>query len=132
VLVLDASAAVDFLLAREPMAAAIARRLAEAAPELAAPHLMDVEVAQVFRRFTLHGTLTAARARTALERLRELPLIRFEHGPLLARAWRLRENATIYDGVYIALAEGLGGVLLTSDRRLTEVPGLRCAVELAG
>jgi predicted nucleic acid-binding protein len=52
------------------------------------------------------------------------------HLPLLARAWELRDNATVYDGAYLALAELLRAPLLTADRRLQAVPGAQCTVEL--
>jgi predicted nucleic acid-binding protein len=39
-------------------------------------------------------------------------------------------NATAYDVVYLALAELLPAVLLTRDRRLTSVPGVKARVEL--
>jgi predicted nucleic acid-binding protein len=44
--------------------------------------------------------------------------------------WDLRENLTVYDAAYVALAEALGFPLLTADRRLAAAPRLRCQVEL--
>lgn len=46
------------------------------------------------------------------------------------RAWELRDNATPYDAVYVALAELLGCPLLTGDQRLARAPGIRCPVEV--
>jgi predicted nucleic acid-binding protein len=46
--------------------------------------------------------------------------------------FELRANVTPYDAVYVALAEELGCLLLTADRRLSRAPGLRCEVEVAG
>lgn len=54
------------------------------------------------------------------------------HGPLLGRAWELRQNLTIYDGVYVALAERLGTTLVTADNRLGQAPGTRCRIEVLG
>jgi predicted nucleic acid-binding protein len=49
---------------------------------------------------------------------------------MLARAFELRDNATIYDALYLALAEALDARLLTLDRALTRVPGVRAEVQL--
>lgn len=91
--------------------------------DLHAPHLVDAEVAQVLRRYLLRGDLELSRAELALQRLAALPLQRYAQGPLLVRALRLRENATVYDALYLTLAEVLQAPLLTRDRSLTEVPG---------
>jgi predicted nucleic acid-binding protein len=97
---------------------------------LAAPELIFLEVASVLRRATRADRLDARRAGQALADLSALPLRRAPHLPLLARAWELRDNATIYDGAYLALAELLDVPLLTADRRLQAVPGTRCTIEL--
>jgi predicted nucleic acid-binding protein len=97
---------------------------------LAAPELIDLEVSSVLRRLFLRGQLTARRAELALSDLVALPLRRVSHRMLLPRCWSLRENLTIYDASYVALAEHLGAVLLTADFRLSRVPGLRCEVEV--
>jgi predicted nucleic acid-binding protein len=59
-----------------------------------------------------------------------LPLERAAHRPLLTRCWELRENVSVYDAAYVALAEALDVVLLTADARLVRAPGIRCRVEL--
>jgi predicted nucleic acid-binding protein len=53
-----------------------------------------------------------------------------EHTPLLARCWELRDNLTIYDAAYVALAEALQAPLLTGDRQLARATGPRCAIEV--
>jgi predicted nucleic acid-binding protein len=131
-LVLDASVVVDFLLARPPHAAEIGARLAQAEANLAAPQLLDVEVVQVLRRFVLRGDLSPARAELAIEHLLAMPIHRYDHSPLLARAFQLRDNATVYDALYITLAEGLDGTLLTLDARLASVPGHSATVDVIG
>jgi len=130
VIVLDASAAVDLLLDVPPHGDAVARRLAAEPDGAAAPHLFDAEVGQVLRRFVLAGSVGADRAAAALEDLADLPLERFPHGPLLGRAFALRENATVYDALYLALAEALGAPLVTRDGALASVPGVRARVEV--
>ena len=97
---------------------------------LAAPHLVDLEVASAWRRLTATGQLDARRARLALDDLHALRLDRVRHGPLLDRCWELRENLTVYDAAYVALAELLGVTLGTADSKLSRAPGARCGVEL--
>lgn len=91
---------------------------------------MDLEVASILRRHNRLGLVDDRRARLALVDLAALPLQRAPHLPLLSRCWELRENVTSYDAAYVALAEVLGSVLLTADRRLAGAPGLRCEIEL--
>lgn len=97
---------------------------------LAAPELIDLEVSSVLRRLHLSGQLPASRAESALADLRDLPVQRAPHLPLLARCWSLRDNLSVYDASYVALAEALGSVLLTADAKLSMAPGLRCVVEV--
>lgn len=97
---------------------------------LTAPDLIDLEIASVFRRLSLAGQLPTPRCELALSDLIALPLRRMPHRPMLQRCWSLRENLTIYDAAYIALAETLDLVLVTSDARLSRAPGLQCDVEV--
>lgn len=97
---------------------------------LAAPELVDLEVTSVLRRQNRAGLLEARRATLALTDLAALPMRRAPHLPLLPRCWELRENLTAYDAAYVALAEALGGTLLTGDRRLARAAGPTCAVEV--
>ena len=76
------------------------------------------------------GPIPEPVALTALRELAALPIMRVAPGPLLARCWELRDNLTVYDAAYVALAETTGATLLTSDRRLAGAPGVRCEVEL--
>jgi predicted nucleic acid-binding protein len=97
---------------------------------LVAPELIDLETTSVIRRRLLAGHLDTRRAGLALTDLVELPLRRVPHRPLLSRCWELRQNVTVYDAAYIALAERLGVVFVTADSRLANAPGPRCPVEL--
>jgi predicted nucleic acid-binding protein len=97
---------------------------------VAAPELIDLETASVIRRQLQRGRLDARRARLALTDLVELPLRRAPHRALLGRCWELRENLTVYDAAYVALAELLGVVLLTADARIAGAPGIRCRVDV--
>lgn len=99
---------------------------------LAAPHLIDVEVTSAWRRMTSAGELDLRRAALAIVDLQGLRLTRVPHGPLLDRSWQLRPNLTMYDAVYVALAEIMEAALLTADARLASSPGPRCEIELLG
>jgi predicted nucleic acid-binding protein len=92
--------------------------------------LADLEVASVLRRQLAAGALDARRAGLALDDLAALPARRAPHRPLLARCWELRDNLTIYDAAYVALAEAMHATLLTADRRLARAPGPRCPIEI--
>lgn len=128
-IVLDASAALELLLGGR-LADRLAARMFDT-PEIAcAPHLLDVEVAQVLRRLVRRRELAAERAEQALDDLAALPLTRYPHQPLLSRVWQLRENATAYDACYLVLAEVLGAKLVTCDRALSLVPGSQADVEV--
>lgn len=97
---------------------------------LAAPELLDLEVASVLRRHTQLGAIDVRRAELAMADLGAMPLQRAPHQRLLGRAWELRANLTMYDAVYVSLAEALGVRLLTGDRRLARAPGPRCHIEV--
>jgi predicted nucleic acid-binding protein len=127
--VVDASIVIEILLQTDA-GIAIAAQLLEREEPLSAPHLIDVEVAQVLRRYVLRLELDAERARQALDLLAVFPLTRYTHEPLLARMWDHRENLTAYDAAYVALAEGLRAKLVTRDARLAAAPGLAQVVEL--
>lgn len=60
----------------------------------AAPHLLDLEVAPVLRRFTASGENVVERGAEAIQCLNDFPLTRYPHGPLLARVWDMRTNVT--------------------------------------
>lgn len=101
-----------------------------AGEDLVAPELIDLEVAAVVRRGVLSGQLSLRRAEQALDDLVDLPLRRVPHVRFLVRCWELRENLTVYDAAYVALAEMLSVVLVTGDARLAKAPGIRCQVDV--
>ena len=98
----------------------------------AAPHIVDVEVFGVVRREHLLGRLDRTEAAQAVEHLEAWPGERFGHRRLLARAWDLRDTVRGWDAMYVALAEALDAVLVTTDRRLAAARGPRCSIEVIG
>lgn len=127
VLVVDASCLCEVVIGG-PGAEAIRERLA-ADPDHAAPHVVDVEVFGVIRREHLRGRLDRTEAAQAVEDLEAWPGERFGHRLLLDRAWQLRDTVRGWDAMYVALAEALDAVLLTSDMRLTAAAGPTCRIE---
>ncbi len=129
-IVLDASAAVSIFLNIGPEAGRIRQRIVQPDETLHVPHVFDVEVLHVLRRYSLSGTLSESRGRLALSRLSSTRLTRYPHASFVRRIWELRHNLTAYDAAYVALAEALDAPLVTMDARLAQAPGHSAAVEL--
>jgi len=129
VIVLDASAAVDWL-AQTAAAQRIENRIFSRHQSLHAPELLDLEVAQVLRRLVREGALPASRAEGAIEDLLDLRITRYPHLVLLPRIWQLRHNLSAYDAAYVVLAEKLGATLLTRDAKLASAAGHSAIVEV--
>ena len=128
-IVLHASAAVDWLL-HTPAGLGIEKRIYSRNESLHAPHLIDVEVAQVLRRLVREGTVSADRAGQAIQDLFDLRLTRYPHFVLLPRIWQLRNNLSAYDAAYVALAEALNATLVTRDAGMKSAPGHTASIEL--
>jgi predicted nucleic acid-binding protein len=128
-IVVDASAVVDLLLQNEK-GKKVAARILDPEETLHVPHLIEVEVTQVLRRFTLAGELTEGRGREALSDLADLPFVRYPHTEFLQRAWDMRSSMSAYDAVYVALAEALEAPLLTTDGKLSRTHGHGAQIEL--
>ena len=128
-IVLDASAAVDWLL-QTTFGQRIEKRIYSRNETLHTPHLLDLEVAQVLRRLALQGVVSIHRADEAVRDLLDLRITRYPHLVLLPRIWQLRHNVSAYDAAYIVLAEKLGAVLVTRDARLASASGHAAPVEL--
>jgi predicted nucleic acid-binding protein len=128
-IVLDASAAVDWLL-QTPAGRRIERRIYARNDTLHTVHLLDVEFAQVLRRLVREGTLSSRRAEEALEDLAALRVTRYAPILVLDRVWRLRQNLSAYDAAYVALAEELRAPLITRDQKIASAPGHAAVVEV--
>jgi predicted nucleic acid-binding protein len=129
VIVLDASALIEWLL-QTPAAAKVEKSLFSPVAALHAPHLLDVEVTQVLRRYVTIGHLTPSRGEEALQDMLDLPLTRYPHDVFLWRIWELRHNLTAYDATYVALAEALDAPLITCDSKIASASGHHAHVEV--
>jgi predicted nucleic acid-binding protein len=98
--------------------------------DLAAPEVIDLEVTSALRGLLRAGKVDELRALMALADLRRLPLRRASHQGLVSRCWELRDNFTVYDASYIALAEMLGTTLVTTDARMSRAPQKSCRIEV--
>ena len=129
-LVVDASCLCEVVIGG-PDAETTRQRLS-ADKDHAAPHIIDVEVFGIIRREHQRGHLDRTEATQALEDLRDWPGERFGHRLLLARAWELRATVRGWDAMYVALAEALKAVLVTTDGRLAAATGPTCPIEVIG
>lgn len=126
-MVLDASALADWLLVTPRLGAAVASEIADDDDV----HTLDftwVEVASVVRRKHLAGEISVARAEQVLADLDQVPLVRYEVAPFVARAWALRTSLTPYDAAYVALAEALQCPLVTTDGGMARAHGHAASV----
>lgn len=123
-LVLDASVVVAALIDAGPMGV-WAESILVSGP-LVAPHLMPVEVANILRRATLAGDISADIASLAHGDVVSLRVELLPYIPFASRIWELRSNVTPYDAWYVAIAETLGASLATLDSRLARATGNRC------
>ena len=128
-IVVDASAAFEMLLNTR-----LGKKVADIAHanegRLHAPHLIDLEVLQALRRHLFASLITQAEAATLLDAWLDAGIERHPHTQFLRPAWRRRNNLTAYDAAYVALAEALGAMLVTCDRRLGRAPDVGVQVEV--
>lgn len=127
-LIVDASAFVEFLL-RTPSSEELVPIMTDPDVDLHTPALCDVEVTAALRRSVLLGLIEEDRAVDALDDYLDLPLRRHGHEPLVGRALALRDNFSAYDATYIALAEIIGGTLLTADCALSRAVRVHLGVD---
>lgn len=122
-IVVDASAVVDFLVGADERADWVRQTLADEDDPFQAPALVDYEVASALRRHAVMGGMSEARGAQALEDLQLMRLTRHSPRPFVSRIWALRHTVSAYDASYIALAEELGCALVTTDGRLARSHG---------
>lgn len=128
-IVLDASAAIDWLL-QTHAGQRIGQRIYSQNESLHCPHVIDLEVAQVLWRLVRESTISAQRAHQAIQDLLDLRVTRYPHFVFLPRLWHYRHNFSAYDATYVVLAEELGATLITRDSRLASAIGRATRVEL--
>ena len=116
-MVLDSSACLDVVLDTEP-GRLLRGKLSDGEPGLIAPGLLWVEVGRVLRAKVADHGLSRRGAEAALTDFLDLGVQETQVEPLLVRAWQLRDNFTVDDGVFVALAEAAAQPLLTTDLRL--------------
>lgn len=126
-IVLDASAAVELVLATRP-GAAVAQRLQ--GETVHAPAHFDVEVIGAIRRAVVRRLISDHEGLVAVADFLSLPVRRWPTKPFVQRAYQLRTTHTVADGVYVALAEGLPASLITCDGRLAQSHGHDAEIEL--
>jgi predicted nucleic acid-binding protein len=128
-IVIDASALLEILLRTERADRLMVRAL-DVSQRLHAPHLLDIEVAQVLRRLVQRREITVARAEFAFDDFANLIIERHGHQAFVRRIWQLRDSLTAYDAAYVALAESLDAPLLTCDAKLAGAHGHGATIEL--
>lgn len=127
--VLDASAYAEALTAATPVGAA-ARAALRSRARWHAPAILPAEVLSAVRGLVLGGHLDERGANRARQRLTRSRIRLHAFPPHADRVWALRENLTVYDAWYVAVAEALGSTLVTTDSRLAGASGIRCEVRL--
>jgi predicted nucleic acid-binding protein len=128
-IVVDASALIE-LLTRSARGERIEARILRPSETIHAPALIDLEVAQVLRRYAFTGQVPEHWARMAMEIAIGFPMTRYLHEPLMKRVWALKDNLTAYDAAYVSLAEALRCPLVTCDAKLARVTGHRALIEV--
>ncbi len=118
-IVVDASALIDLLLANE-LGQAVGRRVA--GHDLHAPAHVDAEVLSALGRLHRAGDLDADDVETKLALLASAPVMRHAVNDLLLGAWARRHRLRLADALYVELATTLGCQLVTTDRRLHDMP----------
>lgn len=83
-----------------------------------APAIIDLETLNTIHKWVRRGSMTVETADGFAENVRDIPIARSGHQPLLPRIWQLRHSITTYDAAYVALAEELDIPLVTCDAKL--------------
>jgi predicted nucleic acid-binding protein len=118
--VLDASVAVKWVLREEH---GVTARRVLATKTLLAPHLLWAEVGNTLWKRQRRRESSVEEVRGMLAEVQRLPVTTFAHWPLLAAALDLAIalDQTVYDCLYLALAEKRDSVMVTADRRFHDV-----------
>jgi predicted nucleic acid-binding protein len=125
--VFDASVYVDALISTGPAGSA-ARAALRDRTLLEVPAIFPAEAVSALRALVSRQELSPIRAATAVEQVRTTRTMQYPFEPFARRVWELRDNLTVNDAWYVALAEWLGTDLVTADDRLIAAAGPRCEV----
>lgn len=124
--VVDASAMVE-IVQSSPTGRAVASRLVGEA--VAAPDVIDVEVASAIRRQQRAGRMDEDEVSRALDLLLDWPADRIPSRLLVRGTRRWWPNVTAHDALYLAVAVGRSASLLTCDGPLSRAPAVGVPVE---
>ena len=125
---LDACAAVELFIApAAALSSEIRKRIN--GRHLVVPAHFDYEVSHTIRQLWLAQKIEQNVAAACVSQLTVLAADRVPLADLLPRAWELRHNAYIGDGLYLALGEDLDIPLVTTDAKMSGVSGSRCRVD---
>ena len=121
--VIDTSALIRLFVPDGPVPETLERALQSAErgeDALLAPDLILAEAAQVLHKKRLAHLLTDEEVETLVTDILSLPLRITPHSDILASACRIapRESLTVYDALFLALAEKHGARLITADSTL--------------
>jgi len=85
-----------------------------------APELLLVEASNVINRKRKYGELTKGESNQLLSDILSAPIRYFAHRPIISRAFELAEihELTVYDTLYLALADDRGATVFSADHRL--------------
>jgi predicted nucleic acid-binding protein len=101
-------------------------------PTLQVPAIFGAEATSALRGLVRRGELSSIRAVAALEQVRRVRTLQYPFEPFTQRVWQLRDNLTVYDAWYVALAEWLRTDLVTGDESLTKAAEPRCRIRRPG
>ena len=127
-LVIDSSVVAKWLFL-EPLtdqALAVRRDWELSKIDLIAPELMLVEVSNIIWKKQRSKLITEEEGTNVLTNLLALEIPTVEQQTLLPRAYSLAKlfDRTVYDALYVALAEAMGARFITADLRLCNAVGL--------
>lgn len=128
-MVVDASVVVEALTNRGAVGT-VAREVLDGRALRQSAAIVRAEVVSALRSMARQGVVASDRARAAAARATALQLELHAFEPYLPRVWELRDNLSVYDAWYVAVAEALGTPLVTADARLAQAPGVRCPIEV--
>ena len=115
--VVDASVAIKWFIPEIHSEAALQVRRSH--ERLHVPAFMTLELGNVIAKKIRRGELTQEDGKTILKELRHLPLQRHADKRLFPAAYALALDTqqSLYDCLYLALAEAVNGRMITADRK---------------